>query len=466
MIAFYIITLLVLAALAFVFLLIWKEQNADEDQAKREEEKTTAAGLLDRLGLKEQEESKSSITPASFLAKFFHFKKEPPAMVSVEKTNTTPTPLPKSGTAAMRLDNSSNDALVEQSIRNDELQKETLELREKTEKLEQLLSEKNEEIKKVTSEIAQEQRHRKEFNKVKDLLEKELKETKDEFKRVQSELNAIKSEGQTYLNRISQLESKIKTNEKSLEEKDAIIQEHVQTIHTLENSQVIKTPAEVQLDTAAAESVTNPEQTEKPAEFTSEAKTEDATVEQNLPEEKIPSGDDNQEKTSFDNPVNEEEQKTVHEIQESISIDPVPESKRDNLVDADNKNFPFSPSLDLNPVSNLEHNYETDAAPQIANEETGTPPKEIEQIITEKDASKPVHAHLGPDIFKDIEEQFRKIEEEMNFTQDKENINIEENQQNQSDKDPAEKEIQTENEEEEKKEEEKEEEEENKEKNP
>jgi hypothetical protein len=96
-------------------------------------------------------------------------------------------------------------------------------LKEKYIRLDTLCIEKNSELERVNKALENELNHRKEFNKVKDLLEKELKESKERTRGAQQELNAARSEGGAHKKRVLLLEEKVTHLEKTLlEEKDTI----------------------------------------------------------------------------------------------------------------------------------------------------------------------------------------------------------------------------------------------------
>ena len=99
------------------------------------------------------------------------------------------------------------------------------ELKEKYDRTEKILKERNEELKKIQEALTNESRNRKDFNKIKDLLDKEISDTKDSLRKVSVELSAAKAENEIYKNRINQLEQKITKLEKIIIEKDEKIDE-------------------------------------------------------------------------------------------------------------------------------------------------------------------------------------------------------------------------------------------------
>ncbi len=94
------------------------------------------------------------------------------------------------------------------------------ELKEKHTRLDSLFQEKSLELEKTKTNLENELKNRKEFNKIKDLLEKEIKEAKDKTKDVHAELNTEKSDKENSQKRINQLEEKITIFEKTIEEKN------------------------------------------------------------------------------------------------------------------------------------------------------------------------------------------------------------------------------------------------------
>ena len=86
---------------------------------------------------------------------------------------------------------------------------ELAELKQRYEKLNVMFQEKSTEFDKIQQLYNYEVGHRKDFNKVKDILEKELKEVKDRAKNIQAELNKSKNENENYQKRIAQLDDKI-----------------------------------------------------------------------------------------------------------------------------------------------------------------------------------------------------------------------------------------------------------------
>lgn len=422
MLIFYIITAVVLAALIFVFYLIWKEQDVGEDAEKQSEDPVTAAGLLDRLGLETESATKRShssiknggTTVASFLKSLIQSKKSDVSL-PLNPPDQTP-PSQQSGTASLRLDNNPTgddiEKNVELAVKVDELKKTTADLTEKNQKSEQLIAEKNAALEKTIKELEQERKHRKEFNKIKDLLEKELKDVRENAKQIQIELTTSKTENQSYQNRIAQLKEKI---------------QQLETLCTQKDSQITKLSKN---DPDLVGGATNEPETTLPNDSMSPDDTQTSTPTDELSK-------NNREETPLENNIPNDPEM------------PLPEK----VSAAAQSDHSATSSLNLDPVSNLEENYEQDAAPleKMSFQENppasetdqessagdvvaGADPEQhnnisIEQTNDEEDndenapEEKDQQAHLNPDIFKDIEQQFRQIEEELSSTQDNETIN-------------------------------------------
>lgn len=115
------------------------------------------------------------------------------------------------------------------------------EWKEKYARIDTLFTEKSSALEKAKESLENELNHRKEFNKIKDLLEKELKESKERTRNAQQELNAARSEGEAHKKRVLLLEEKIARLEKTLlEEKDKL--EELRTTLTTPALSVANTP--------------------------------------------------------------------------------------------------------------------------------------------------------------------------------------------------------------------------------
>jgi len=479
---FYMITAVVLAALIFVFYLIWKEQDIEDGSLKDSGDPVTAAGLLDRLGLENHQTKKQSWfkRAGQGIGAFFQSlipSKKPAVSLSPEHPREPQST--QSGSASLRLDNVITDNVdknVELSVKIDELQAVITDLTEKIRKSEQFITEKNNTIDKITKELDYERKHRKEFNKVKDLLEKELKDVKDSAKQVQIELAASKTENQTHQNRIEQLREKIQQLETLCLQKDARI------------SELSRTPAQQPFRAEPSESPTQ---------------NNGQTGESNESFEQQPST------------TASESQPERPQINSKPAADSA-QSPQEMMTDSQEQSSDNSPaSLNLDPVSNLEKNYEQDAAPlekaplseipkndkensltttkipednqdsagvhqnpptihentdtlgmdpklyssndneslneSPISEPAETQPEELSSLKQEEDNALQQHdeslieetpekradsekVHLSPDIFKDIEEQFRQIEKELQSTQEDETVNTTDEDEEESQK--------------------------------
>jgi hypothetical protein len=482
-IIFYFITLLVIIALGIIFWLIWKESSIDDGpQSKKTEKTITAASLLDKLGLEKniKRDPSSNTDIKTLFTNLLSPKKAPSITASTIKTplkepveNDGEHHLPKSGTAALRLDNHTQQSIAEEvalAIKNDELQKENLLIKENYQKIELLLNEKTTELERVQKELEQEHKHRKEFNKIKDLIEKELKDEKDASKRTEIELQSTKAEHQVSTNRISQLEEKIKLIEKKSNEKDSLIDELTQKLGALKN--VPKSDALVIDDQS--------QELPKPENPITVITTETETANASSDSEQIPQAAD-------PNPLAKTSPENIQKISNPLNLTPVsnlentyeadaapkpdteketqndvPDSQQSNINDApvsdiirvenqEDTQPPTDPDVDaflrqhLKPNTDIIKTESSEDQPtlsdlveslpenqSIQNQHTLEndlpdlePPAEQEEIDTNIEtlpSAKKSQVHLAPDIFKDIEKQFREIENEMNVTEKDQNI--------------------------------------------
>jgi len=257
-ILFYLATTIVLFGLGVVGLLLYSEKKRSTTQAsgnaislppaKKEE---TTAQLLNRLGLADKGPSlqgaptEEKKTHARGLFSRLGRKRkmeevepmEPPIDPLTTKTNMAP---PLTGTSSLR-----TQVPESENIETDYIQKEkkwpthveaTLELsqfKEKYERLEKLLEEKNQALEKSEKAFETELRNRKEFNKVKDILEKELKDTKVKARDLQIELTNAQTETTGFKNRVNQLELKVTKLEKTITEHEHTIQDKDKKIEAL-----------------------------------------------------------------------------------------------------------------------------------------------------------------------------------------------------------------------------------------
>lgn len=391
MIIFYGITCIVLIALGYVFWLIWKEQPQDDDSlsSSNKEEEVSAADLLDRLGFKKNISQKVGGEKRSLISKLIpSFKKSNPTTLTEQPLKQQLTDdrsqTASGGTAALRLDNEQTqkiDQEVALSIKTDELQKQFDVINEKNQKLESLVTEKNEALEKVQKELDYEQKHRKEFNTIKDVLEKELKETKDASKQIQRDFNSLKTESQTYTSRISQLEDKIKKLEKACIEKDDKImllnkkssdnsqnadeKQDAPKIDVLENEPT----DEVLIDEKAKKEILLEKQTQEP----SSAKTANSPNATNIADSKI----------------------SVEEPENTKDGGASDNDAFENVTKEQSKRKPFENPLGLDPVSNLEKRYKDDDGDTS---QASAPPTLDKGQIEGEGATQPPDSHPVPTI--------------------------------------------------------------------
>lgn len=214
-----------------------KKQQPQEPSAEGQpKESVTSAAILKKLGLGEEalkpsSESKTITIPKIFGTLQRKIFKEQPQVMQQPSLPPINSPTPSTGTAALRLDTRSfsdkNSVETESdlALRHDELEKKHSELIEKYQKLDALFQEKSQDLEKSEKALSNEVKHRKDFNKVKDLLEKELKDSKDKCRELEVQLTAAQTEGNSYLKRVNQLEENIKTLEKNILAKEEEIKE-------------------------------------------------------------------------------------------------------------------------------------------------------------------------------------------------------------------------------------------------
>ncbi len=300
---FYILILIIFTGFAIVMKLIWDEHRKEpgEKATGKKERVIKPADVLERSGLKPATAAPSkksmAVSAASSFALFEKLKaripipggkKSPfsdaPKSLPDPDTTTSANDIPKTGTASIRLDpksgktsiqlqkpeanepqlsvisqqsqkpasikpatekaNLSIDREVELSIANDELKNQLVQIQERYDKLDKLFLEKSETLEKTLKDLEHEQKNRKEFNKVKDLLEKEIKDSKTIAKKAEAELNSIKSESGSYTTRITQLEEKIKKLEGELYSKEDLLEEQRKKISEFSSTATAKPPLE------------------------------------------------------------------------------------------------------------------------------------------------------------------------------------------------------------------------------
>ena len=99
------------------------------------------------------------------------------------------------------------------------------EWREKYDRLQNLFQEKSAELEKIQSQLEGEISHRKDFDKIKDILEKELTDTKSKLKNLQTELSTFNQDAEQYKTKIKGLELQLlgkqnEVNKQSEEQKN------------------------------------------------------------------------------------------------------------------------------------------------------------------------------------------------------------------------------------------------------
>ena len=198
-----------------------KSDGEDEDLAHESSaKKNPLQGMLSKLkfGKKPIEEDVPTNNFASLKEKLSQFSKG-----ADKDLDDKPMPLRKdTGTSSLKTLQEEPDV---QSLSDQEKESiehevgaatELAELKGKYNKMESMLSEKNSELEKNKTSFDSEVGHRKDFNKIKDLLEKELKEVKERVKTVrQDHVNAVQ-EKDNALRRIKQLDEKSTKLEKEI----------------------------------------------------------------------------------------------------------------------------------------------------------------------------------------------------------------------------------------------------------
>ncbi len=298
---FYLLILIIFFGFSAVMKVIWDEHRKEtgEKLPSKKEAPVTPVEVLQRSGLNNPTEIKSSAAAAPSSSVLDKIKSLLPLLlkkktarsdqgepISPIEASALAGDVPQTGTASIRLDPSSGkpsirihqpaetpaaarveqpikkadpaiDKEVELSIQNDELKNQFAQLQERYDKLDKLFIEKSESLERTLNDLEHEQKNRKEFNKVKDLLEKEIKDSKDIAKKAEAGLNSIKSESTTYTARITQLEEKIKKLEGELYAKEDLLEEQSKKITQLSSASKMA---------AASRPATEPKIEEKPPE--------------------------------------------------------------------------------------------------------------------------------------------------------------------------------------------------------
>lgn len=196
-------------------------------------------------------------------------KTAPVSTTNVQKTTLPPIQTekkedqPKSESTLTASEEKEIDLQVETSVKIDEL-------KAKYEKMEKMFEEKQQNLEKITLELENEKKHRKDFNKVKDLLEKELKESKDRYKEMQLDLNQSIKERENLTEKISLLETKAINLEKELA--------------TIENPEIIENKSTPAINNNPPNEIT---ENIKPSDQPPEANVEHEPIEKVNPAEEI-----------------------------------------------------------------------------------------------------------------------------------------------------------------------------------
>ena len=203
----------------------------------------TTAQLLNRVGLGDENHAKESPQGDKrkiFLTTFFNslpFLKKPSEEV-VETFEPSALSTPKAAATPIHQPSSVNDAAIGQIApikeANTDFQAwQSTQFKEKLDKLEALLNEKNQTLEKAERELASELKNRKEFNKVKDALEKELKDSRVRARDLQIELTSTQTESAGFKNRVNQLELKVTNLQKTVTELEHSIHDKDEKIQDL-----------------------------------------------------------------------------------------------------------------------------------------------------------------------------------------------------------------------------------------
>ncbi|MCA9398436.1 MAG: hypothetical protein KC618_01720 [Candidatus Omnitrophica bacterium] len=265
------------------------------------------------------------------------------------------------------------DNEIEQSISAASLQ-------EKYERLDKLFKEKSAELQKAQSSLDNEQKNRKDFNKVKDILEKEIKDLKDQNKDTEIQLQTAKKEIEDYKQRVNQLEDKSTQLEKELITKEQEIEE------------LKKSPVEA----AAPE---KPPQPPAPAE-NDKIPDESPNTEEPI-EEQTPKEAQKQEEVSLDK-----------SSPETAPSEPAPPKEPPMLHPSEPPNLPKLEILDADgnppkptPIADeIENSIKSDEEPVVSEDNS----QAEEQAMDMNDPSfgappeKPKNLHITPDIQLDL----------------------------------------------------------------
>jgi len=281
--SFYIAFIIVIVGLGVVFWLMYREK---EDTVKPDltpkEPGQDPSKILSRLGLQAE---KPSLDLTQDEGNFFTKILTAIGLKKKEEEEIIPLSLPPLEKKAGQLNlnpgpGTFSNPLEHQHKEPAPTRHELNEFKEKYDRLEVILREKNQELEKTHQTLLNELKNQKEYNKVKDILEKEIKDLKDKSRALQIELSDNQTEIGKYKLRINQLEEKVAkgekiilTHEDALREKDlkiASLQQNLQQktkpveIPTLEPKAVVPPPTEVIQEIVPPEPAPIPETSPEP----------------------------------------------------------------------------------------------------------------------------------------------------------------------------------------------------------
>ncbi len=209
-----------------------------------------------KIGKKKNQEDhldENSLPPLKDIFELDTNKKAPIAFIDENNASTLPKE-PQTGTMSLKADkiepvnfeDLKSNLLSKEDEKNIDQEinaaTELSELKQKYEKLDELFKERSAEYEKTKTALDNEQKIRKEFNKVKDILEKELSETKEKARKTQADFISAQAEGEGYKKRISQIEEKVNKLEKEILAKEKEIDNLVKRLQTFASPTTAATP--------------------------------------------------------------------------------------------------------------------------------------------------------------------------------------------------------------------------------
>ena len=210
------------------FIVISHGKKKKQEAAKVQEAGVvTPESVLQRVGLIPQSsEKESSKIPAT----------------AIETTPQPPGEIKNSETSSL-------SAKEEKSLEREiELSSQLNDLKEKYALLDKLSKEKQKEFEDIESDLKNEIRNRKEFNKVKDLLEKELKDVKDKCHEFKNETSLARTKAETQERRIKQLEERLSGKEKEILEKEEEIKQILKEAVKVQEARKVRDEQKAQED--------------------------------------------------------------------------------------------------------------------------------------------------------------------------------------------------------------------------